>query len=140
RSVVRRYCDACIETSRRKRRGERARYPRRRRRLFPLRWYYGTFGVDGRRVRLGVARGCGELWVRMARDLPYAPETVRSVTLVVDSGRVCLDVTALVPVAERAFTANEIAGVDMGIIHPFALACDDEALLISGRAIRAEER
>ena len=29
----------------------RARYPRRRRRLFPLRWYHGTFTADGRRLR-----------------------------------------------------------------------------------------
>jgi putative transposase len=30
--------------------------------------------------------------------------------------------------------------VDVGIIHPLALASEDEALVISGRAIRAEER
>jgi putative transposase len=34
-----------------------------------------------------------------------------------------------------------VAGVDLGIIHPFAVAGpDDQALLVSGRAIRAEHR
>jgi IS605 OrfB family transposase len=33
-----------------------------------------------------------------------------------------------------------VAGVDLGIIHPFALAGADNALLVPGRAIRAENR
>jgi len=37
RSVVRRYSDAFFATATRKRAGEAARYPRRRRRLFPVR-------------------------------------------------------------------------------------------------------
>ncbi|MBA2325757.1 MAG: hypothetical protein H0V95_03805 [Actinobacteria bacterium] len=37
RSVVRRYSEAFFETARRRRRGERARYPRRKRALFPVR-------------------------------------------------------------------------------------------------------
>jgi hypothetical protein len=32
-----------------------------------------------------------------------------------------------------------VAGVDPGIIHPLAVATADQALLISGRAVRAEE-
>ena len=35
---------------------------------------------------------------------------------------------------------DRVAGVDLGIIHPYAVALDDQALLVSGRAIRAEER
>ena len=47
RSVVRRYSDACFETARRKKNGEPARYPRRRRALVPLRYYFGTFTLEG---------------------------------------------------------------------------------------------
>jgi hypothetical protein len=32
-----------------------------------------------------------------------------------------------------------VAGVDPGIIHPLAIAAGDQALLVSGRAVRAEE-
>jgi len=53
----------------------------------PLRWYHGTFTLQGRRLRIPVARGRPPLWVRLDRDLPYPPEQVRSVTLVYDAGR-----------------------------------------------------
>ncbi|MFZ2057552.1 MAG: transposase, partial [Acidimicrobiales bacterium] len=36
-------------------------------------------------------------------------------------------------------TSGLIAGVDPGIIHPLAVACGSKALLVSGRASRAEE-
>jgi IS605 OrfB family transposase len=138
--IAKRYCDAFIETARRRRRGERARYPRRKRALFPVRFRTGAFAFDGRRVRLAVARGAPPLWVRLARDVPYPGEQVRSVTLLVEAGRLCLDVTAAVPVEAHDLDRKRVAGVDVGIIHPFAVAADDEALLVSGRQLRAEER
>jgi transposase len=138
--IAKRYCDAFIETARRRRRGERARYPRRKRALFPMRFRTGAFALDGRRVRLAVARGTPPLWVRLARDVPYPGEQVRSVTLLVEAGRLCLDVTAAVPVEAHELDRKRVAGVDIGIIHPFAVAADDEALVVSGRQLRAEER
>jgi len=139
RSVVRRYADACMETAKRKRRGEIARYPRRRRRLMPLRYYAGTFCLKGHRVRLSTARGTPELCLRLARALPCPEADVRSVTLLAHVGRLWLDVTAEVPIASPP-EEGTVAGVDLGIIHPFAVAGGKEALLVSGRAIRAEER
>ena len=146
RSVLRRYSDAWFATARRRRDGDqRARFPRRRRALMPLRWYHGTFTLDGRRLRIPVARGRPPLWVRLDRDLPYPPEQVRSVTLLYDAGRLCVDVTAEVPVtcypAGQEPDPGRAAGVDLGIIHPYAVAGPDgEGLLVSGRAIRAEHR
>jgi IS605 OrfB family transposase len=140
RSVVRRYSDAFFATAARKRMGEPAHYPRRRRRLVPVRWYHNTFALDGRRLRLSTARGVPEVWVRLARDVPYPPDQIRSVTLLVDAGRLVVDVTAAVPVVPADVDPDRIAGVDLGIIHPYAVAGDDQALLVSGRAIRAEER
>ncbi|HEX5267406.1 MAG TPA: hypothetical protein VFW24_11590 [Acidimicrobiales bacterium] len=86
RSVLRRYSEACFTTAQRKKAGEAARYPRRRRGLMPARWYSGTFRLEGRGLALSVARGCPPLEVRLGRDLPYPPESVRSVSLVVDAG------------------------------------------------------
>lgn len=140
RSVVRRYSDAFFETARRKKRGECARYPRRKRALFPLRWYQGTFALVGRRVRLATAQGAAELWVRLSRDVCYPPEALRSVTLLADAGRLWLDVTAAVPVEDHDLDVDRVAGVDLGIIHPYAVASGDAALLVSGRQVRAEER
>jgi hypothetical protein len=53
RSVLRRYSDAWFAAAQRRRAGDpTARYPRRRRRLLPVRYYHGTFALAGRRVRL----------------------------------------------------------------------------------------
>jgi len=146
RSVLRRYSDAWLATAQRRRDGDRrARFPRRRRALMPIRWYHGRFTLAGRRLRIPVACGRPALWVRLDRDLPYQPEQVRSVTLMYDGGRLWVDVTAEVPVA--CYPAGQepdparVAGVDLGIIHPYALAGPDGVgLLVSGRAIRAEHR
>jgi IS605 OrfB family transposase len=146
RSVLCRYSDAWFAAATRRRGGDqRARSPRRRRALVPLRWYHGTFTLEGRRLRIPVARGQPPLWVRLDRDLPYPPEQVRSVTLLYDAGRLWVDVTAEVPVA--CYPAGQepdpgrVAGVDLGIIHPYAVAGPGgEGLLVSGRAIRAEHR
>ena len=140
RSVVQRYCDGFFETVRRKRRGERARYPRRKRALFPLRWYAGTFAFDSNGLRLSMARGCPPLRVRLARDVPYPLECVRSVTLVIEDGKLCVDVTAALSVEKHDLDPDRIAAVDLGIIHPYAVVTGDDALLVSGRQLRAEER
>ncbi|PWU50340.1 hypothetical protein DLJ47_24355, partial [Micromonospora sp. S4605] len=83
--------------------------------------------------------------MRLSREVPYPIEQVRSITLLCEGGRLFLDVTAEVPIT--AYLPGEepdpgrLAGVDLGIIHPYAVAGPDgEALLVSGRAIRAEHR
>jgi putative transposase len=144
RSVLRRYADAWFSAAKRRRRGDvTARFPRRRRRMVPVRWYHGTFGLDGRVLQVPVARGCPPLRVRLDRDLPYPAAQVRSVTLLYDAGRMWVDVTAEVPVAGyppgQEPDPGRVAGVDLGIIHPYAVAGPDaQGLLVSGRAIRAE--
>jgi hypothetical protein len=51
RSVLRRYSDAWFTTARaRKAGGSTARYPRRKRRLAPVRYYQGRFTLEGRRL------------------------------------------------------------------------------------------
>jgi IS605 OrfB family transposase len=146
RSVLRRYSDAWFAAAQRRRTGDRAaRFPRRRRALMPLRWYHDRFTLEGRRLRIPVALGRPELWVRLDRDLPYPQEQVRSVTLVYEAGRLWVDVTAEVPVACHPAGQEpdpaRVAGVDLGIIHPYAVAGPGgQGLLVSGRAIRAEHR
>jgi IS605 OrfB family transposase len=140
--VVRRYTDAWHETARRKARGEPARYPRRKRRLFPVRWRHGGFSILGaQRVRLGLASGAPKLQVRLAGPVPFPVEQVRSITLVADDGRLWLDVTARVAVRDHDVDPARVAGVDIGLIHPYAVAGPDgQGLIVSGRAVRAEAR
>ena len=82
--------------------------------------------------------------LRLTREVPYDEPSVRSVTLVNLGPKLFVDVTAEVPVAsygdETGPEPERVAGVDLGIIHPFALARAEGALLVSGRAIRAENR
>jgi putative transposase len=96
-------------------------------------------------LRLPVARGCAPLIIRLDRDVPYPSRQVRSVTLGCERGRLYLDVTAEIPVATypdgQQLDPARVAGVDLGVIHPYAVAGPDGAgLLVSGRAIRAEHR
>jgi IS605 OrfB family transposase len=146
RSVLRRYSDAWFAAAARRKGGDlSARYPRRRRALVPVRWYAGTFTLDGRVLRLPAAKGRPPLLVRLDRDIPYPAGQVRSVTLGFGAGRLYLDVTAEVPVASYPPGQEPdpalVAGVDLGIIHPYALAGPGgQQLLVSGRAIRAECR
>ncbi|MFC4022183.1 hypothetical protein ACFOW4_30195, partial [Micromonospora sp. GCM10011542] len=136
RSVLRRFSDAWFAAAKRRNAGDvSARFPRRRRGLVPVRWYHGTFTLDGRRVRIPTARGTSALWVRLARDVPYPGEQVRSITLLCEGGRLFLDVTAEVPVAVyppgQEPDPARVAGVDLGIIHPYAVAGPDgEGLLV----------
>ncbi|WP_285576973.1 RNA-guided endonuclease InsQ/TnpB family protein [Actinoallomurus iriomotensis] len=144
RSVLRRYSDAWFATAKRRKDGEEtARYPRRKRRLMPVRYYHGTFTLDEMRLRLPAGRGCAPLWVRLGRPVPYPAGQVRSVTLVAEGGRLFVDVTAEVPITTyspgQEPDPGRVAGVDPGVIHPFAVAGPDgEGLVVSGRAIRAE--
>jgi IS605 OrfB family transposase len=139
RSVLQRYSDAWFQAAKRRKAGQQdARFPRRKRALVPVRFYQGTFLLEGSRVRLPVARGQPELWVRLARPLPYPPEQVRAVTLLADGGRLWLAVTAAVPVQQHDLDPGRVAGVDLGIIHPYAVVTEQAGLLVSGRALRAE--
>ena len=138
RSVLGRYSDAWFRAAKRPRRGEPAGFPRRKRRLVPIRCYHGTFLFRQGRVRLPVAKGHPVLWVRLARPIPYPVEQVRAVTLLADGGRLWLAVTAAVPIQPQHLDPGRVAGVDLGIIHPYAAVADEAALLVSGRAIRAE--
>ena len=77
--MLRRYSDAWFATAQRRTAGDlSARYPRRRRALVPVRWHAGTFTLDGRVLRIPVARGCPPLLVRLDRDIPYPAGQVRS--------------------------------------------------------------
>src|SRR5438034_793994 len=139
-AVLKNYSTAFFEAAKRHKAGVRAGFPRRKRGLVPVRFRRGCFGLDGSRVRLGVARAAPELWVRLGRAVPYPSESIRSVTLVTGAGRLFLDVTAEVPVAGGDHDPARVAGIDLGIIHPYAVMAGEEGLLVSGRAIRAEER
>jgi IS605 OrfB family transposase len=139
RSVLRRYSDAWFQAAKRRRAGQQhAGFPRRKRALVPVRYYHGTFIIQGRQVRLPVAKGRPALWVRLARPLPYPPEQVRAVTLLAEGGRLWLAVTAAVPVEQHEVDPGKVMGVDLGIIHPYAVVTEDAGLLVSGRALRTE--
>jgi putative transposase len=49
-----------------------------------------------------------------------------------------LAVTAAIPIQQHDLDPGWVAGVDLGIIHPYAVVTEQAGLLISGRAIRAE--
>jgi IS605 OrfB family transposase len=62
-------------------------------------------------VRRYSDKGHPPLVVRLARAVPYPEEWVRSVTLVCEAGRLFVDVTAAVPVAEHDLDPEQVGGV-----------------------------
>jgi IS605 OrfB family transposase len=138
RSVLRRYSDAWFQAAKRRNQQQSAGFPRRKRSLVPVRYYHGTFLMQRQRIRLPVAKGHPELWVRLARPLPYPAEQGRAVTLLAEGGRLWLAVTAAIPVQQHSLNPGRVAGVDLGIIHPYAVVTEQAGLLVSGRALRAE--
>jgi len=141
RSVLRRYSDAWFVAAKAHTAGDGSvRFPRRRRSLLPLRFYAGTFALSEKSVVLPVARGAAPLVLRLCRPVPYEASEVRSLTLVSDGARLFLEVTAEVPVEDHHLDPDKVAGVDLGIIHPYALAGPGGSLIVSGRALRAESR
>jgi hypothetical protein len=77
--------------------------------------------------------------LRLSHPHRFEEALVRSVRLREDAGDLLVDITAFVAVASASLDPLLVAGVDPGIIHPLAVAVGDTALLISGRALRAEE-
>jgi transposase len=54
RSVIRRYSTEWFEAAKRRRAGMVAGFPRRKKALLSVRWYHGTFRIDGDRLRVPV--------------------------------------------------------------------------------------
>ena len=136
---------AFFETTRRKKAGEKARLPLKKRYVVPITWRKGEFRLrpatdhTRARVELSTRRGTDSLVLALSHDHPYDPSLVRSVRLFAEGGDVFCDITSWVAVVPVKTTRGLIAGVDPGIIHPLAVACGNTALLVSGRASRAEE-
>jgi transposase len=143
--VTKAWSAAFFETMKRRKKGEQARLPLRKRWLVPVTWRKGEFALSaasqGRRPRavLSTARGYASLELALSGDHPYDPDLVRAVRLIEEAGELFMDITAWVAVARAQVIPQKVAGVDPGIIHPLAIAADDQALLISGRAVRAGE-
>jgi transposase len=138
RSVLRHYSTEWFEAAKRRKAGQHAGFPRRKRSLMAVRWYHGTFRIQGNRLRIPVRRGAPPLVVRLARAAPYPPDSIRSVTLLSEAGRLSVDVTAALSPGDHDLDPGIVAGVDPGIIHPFAVVEGGDALLVSGRGLRAE--
>jgi putative transposase len=143
--VTKAWSAAFFETMKRRKKGEQARLPLRKRWLVPVTWRKGEFALsaasEGRRARavLSTARGYASLELALSGDHPYDPELVRAVRLIEEARELFMDITAWVAVARAEAVPEKVAGVDPGIIHPLAVATADQALLVSGRAVRAEE-
>jgi transposase len=143
--VTKAWSAAFFETMKRRKNAEPARLPLRKRWLVPVTWRKGEFALsaayEDRRARavLSTARGYASLELALSGDHPYGPELVRAVRLREEAGELFMDITAWVAVAKAEAVPEKVAGVDPGIVHPLAIAAGDQALLVSGRAVRAEE-
>ncbi|MBO0714168.1 MAG: hypothetical protein J2P59_05405, partial [Acidimicrobiales bacterium] len=143
--VTKAWSAAFFESMRRRSAGQKARLPLRKRHRVPVTWRKGEFYFPPRRqggrprVVLLTRRGSANVELRLSHDDPYDQQGIRAVRLVEEAGALFVDLTAFVAVVPAALDEAQAAGVDVGIIHPLALAYRDRALVVSGRALRAEE-
>jgi IS605 OrfB family transposase len=143
--VTKAWSSAYFEAIRRRKLGQKAALPLKKRYLVPVTWRRGEFSLvpssarTRARVELATRRRTENLVLALSHDHPYDPDLVRCVRLVSQAGELFLDVTAWVAVTPLEVTSGLMAGVDPGIIHPLAVAAASKALLVSGRASRAEE-
>ena len=145
RSILRRYSDAWFSANAARRGGNAAaRYPRRRKSLIPSATTPApspsTADTSAFRWPVGVRP-----WACVFRDPSRIRHTRCALSRSSNVGpKLFVDVTAEVPVAsyEEGMGPDpaRVAGVDLGIIHPYAVAAEGAALVVSGRAIRAEHR
>src|SRR5205807_542425 len=110
RSGIRRYSSEWFEAARARKGGRAAGFPRRKKALLPVRYYHGTFRIEGGRLRLPVARGAPALVVKLGRAVPYPPEAIRSVTLLCEAGRLYVDVTPAVEREDHGLDPEAVAG------------------------------
>ena len=145
--VTKAWSAAFFETMKRRKNGEQAKLPLRKHWLVPVTWRKGRFrlvaSAEGRRARvhLGTARGYRDLELSLSHDHPYDPALVRALRLFDEAGELFIDITAWVAVGQgqAEVAAAKVAGVDPGIVHPLVVATAGQALVVSGRAVRAEE-
>jgi len=143
--VTRSWATAWFETAKKRKGGEAASYPTHKHYRMPVTWRRGRFSLSppapGRRARvtLTTRRGVPNLTLKLSHFHPYDPEQVRCVRLTEEAGDLFLVVTAWVGVEQAQVDPEKVGGADPGIIHPWAVSSGEDALLISGRAIRAEE-
>jgi transposase len=143
--VTKAWSAAFFEATRRRKAGGEARLPLKKHRLVAVRWRTGEFrlhpAVDSSRFRieLSTRRGTKNLVLGLAISPPYDPASVREVRLVDDGGELFVHLTARVAINTAEVDPAIAAGVDLGVIHPLAVSVGEAALLVSGRAQRAEE-
>jgi transposase len=145
--VTKAWSTAFFESVKRMKGGEKASLPLQKHHLVPVRWRKGEStltpptSANHRRPRIELAtrRGTGNLVLPLSHDHPYTPNKVREVKLLEDGGDLFLDVTAYVAITHVDTTPGVVAGVDPGIIHALTTSVGEEALVVSARALRAEE-
>ena len=114
---------------------KKMRYPWREKRFYPLLWPAQAMGIAGGKIILPMGRG------RRSVVLPR-PEWLREPTAarIVWNGS-GYELHVAVKAAGAPAPGNGRAAIDLGQIHQCAVTTDDgQALLVSGRGIRAEKQ
>lgn len=114
-----------------------ARFPYKRKRYQVVIWKGQAVRIKGRRIVLPNGRGRSPFSVRLPVHL--RSQDIRQVELVWRDGEYWLAVTVNTPEAEQT-TGDRLAAIDMGEVQAMALTDGEEALVISGRAIRSVKR
>jgi hypothetical protein len=102
--VTKAWSHAFFTVMRKRKAGEKAALPLRKRGSVPVSWRKGDFrlipstATSRAKVELSLRRGCANLTLSLSHDHLYDPRLVRAVRLVEEAGELFLDITAWVTV------------------------------------------
>ena len=110
------------------------RYPYKAKKFFRVQWKAGAIKVKGRNIILSNGKGNKPLKLRLPRS--FANCQPKAVELIWNNGY-WLNLTIKVDDNEQPVTGSGVAAIDMGEIHAITITDGYDALVISGRKLRA---
>lgn len=133
-NVIEKYCATRENTSGLRKQGlTHWKYPWKQKRYYPVIWSSQGVILENRKITLKMGRGRKPIMV----NLPITLVAVNRVELVYKDGRYSLNCAVAEIVDKPEKPGDKIAAVDLGEIHAMTITDGNEALIVTGRALRS---
>ncbi len=136
-NVIERYCENRDNTSKLRKQGlTRWKYPWKHKKYYPVIWSYQGVDLNGKTVTLKMGRGRKPIVL----DLPMVLGQVNRVELVYKDRRYYLNCAITEVLKKPVKPGTKLVAIDMGEIHAMTITDGQEALIVTGRALRSIKR
>lgn len=133
-NVIEKYCENRENTSKLRKQGlTQWKYPWKYKKYYPVIWSSQGISLEGNKITLKMGRGRKPIVL----DLPVALDQVNRVELVYQDGKYFLNCAITEVVEKPEKPGTKLAAIDLGEIHAMTITDGTEALIVTGRALRA---